>query len=141
VRALRVLLRAGLPSMLLFCLLFLVTQTTGIWLFLLERRLIGPRDLAHFWMPLSDPLSVLNDGFRTVLLVCLLGGAVARVLQTGTQPAPIQPGPNQPAEAELAQAEPAQAELVQHDPAQPWQVPASTTAMGAATVEMVVIER
>lgn len=81
VQGVRVLFRAGLGSMLLFCLLFLVTQTASVWLFELERALIGPRDLFHFWMPLSQPLSVLNDGLSTVLLACLLGAAIDRVLR------------------------------------------------------------
>ena len=38
VDAMRVLFRAGLASMLLFCLMFLVTQTTGTWLFMLEKH-------------------------------------------------------------------------------------------------------
>jgi hypothetical protein len=80
VGGLRVLTRVGLASMVLFCLLFLLAQTTAVWLFELERALIGPRNLFHFWMPISGPLSVVNDAIQTVLLVCLLAAAADRVL-------------------------------------------------------------
>lgn len=83
ISGLRVLQKSGLASMLMFCLLFLVTQTSSIWLFMLERTLIGPRDLAHFWMPISLPISTLNDALQMVFLVCLLGAAVDRVLRHG----------------------------------------------------------
>ena len=80
VDGLRVLTRVGLASMVVFCLLFLLAQTTAVWLFELERALIGPRDLFDFWMPISGPLSVVNDAIETVLLVCLLAAAADRVL-------------------------------------------------------------
>ena len=78
---LRLLLRAGLRPMLLFCLVFLLVQKTGVWLFQLERWIVGPHDLGSVWLPLSVPLSVFNNGVRTVLLVALLGAAVDRVLR------------------------------------------------------------
>jgi hypothetical protein len=33
------------------------------------------------WMPVSGPLSVINDAIRTTLLTCLLGAAVEQVLR------------------------------------------------------------
>ena len=88
INGVRLLRRSGLTSMLLYCLLFLVVQTSSIWLFMLERTLIGPRDLSHFWMPVSNPLSVFNDAIQMVLLVCLLGAAVDRVLRRQPKHAP-----------------------------------------------------
>ncbi|HKS99050.1 MAG TPA: hypothetical protein VJT31_05910, partial [Rugosimonospora sp.] len=90
VHGLRLLARTGLLPMLLFCLAFLVVQSSAQWLWELERLLIGPRDLASVWVPLSGPLSVVNDAVRTTLLVCLLGSAVNQVLraQRGGVPLP-----------------------------------------------------
>ncbi len=85
---LRVIFRAGLVSMLAFCLLFVVAQTAGAWMFMVERSILGPHDVFTFWMPVSDPLSVFNDGISWVLLICLLGAATDRVLRAsaGTTP-------------------------------------------------------
>ncbi|HEY2790737.1 MAG TPA: hypothetical protein VGJ28_00170, partial [Micromonosporaceae bacterium] len=80
--ALRVVVRAGLAPMLLFCLLFMIVHTAAVWLFVVERAMIGPHDLHTFWMPLSDPLSDLNNVVGTVLLSCLIGAVVDRVLAT-----------------------------------------------------------
>jgi hypothetical protein len=91
VDGLRVLTRVGLASMVAFCLLFLLAQTAGVWLFELERALIGPRDLFHFWIPISDPLSVVNDAIQTVLLVCLLAAAADRVLSVQATAATVSP--------------------------------------------------
>jgi hypothetical protein len=109
INGVRMLLRSGLISMLLFCLLFLVVQTAAVWLFLAERTAIGPRDLMHFWVPVSGPLSVLNDSVQTVALVCLLAGAAERVLDrrasavravfdAPTEPHRMIPAPREPAE-------------------------------------------
>jgi hypothetical protein len=81
VHGLRLLARTGLRPMLLFCLAFLIVQSASDWLWEVERLLIGPRELGSVWMPLSGPLSVLNDAIRTTLLVCLLGAAVEQVLR------------------------------------------------------------
>jgi hypothetical protein len=78
---LRLLLRAGLRPMLLFCIAFLLVRGTGTWLFQVERWIVGPHDVGSVWMPLSGPLNVFNDGVQTVLLVALLGAAVDRVLR------------------------------------------------------------
>jgi hypothetical protein len=87
---LRLLVRTGLRPMLLFCLTFLVVQSTDTWLFMVEKWLVGPADLHRLWVPLSDVLVVLNDGVRTVLLAALLAAAVDRVLraQASLDPAP-----------------------------------------------------
>jgi hypothetical protein len=77
---LRVVFRAGLLPMLLFCLVFQVVQATSTWLFLVERALIGPRDLAPVWMRISPPLSAVTDAIAWVALICLLGAATDRVL-------------------------------------------------------------
>jgi hypothetical protein len=45
-----------------------------------ERWLIGPQDLVHVWMPLSIPLGSIDDAVTLVLLSCLIGAAVDRVL-------------------------------------------------------------
>lgn len=82
VDGLRLVLRAGLAPMLLFCLAFLVAQTAGEWLWELERMLIGPRDINTVWRAVDGPLSLFNDLVSTVLLVCLLGAAIDRVLRS-----------------------------------------------------------
>ncbi|GIG86648.1 hypothetical protein [Plantactinospora endophytica] len=81
VHSFRLIARAGLAPMLFFCLAFLLAQTAREWLWEAERLLIGGQDLAAVWVPLSGPLALLNDAFGTVILACLLGAAVDRVLR------------------------------------------------------------
>jgi hypothetical protein len=84
VDGLRLVLRAGLAPMLLFCLAFLIAQTAGKWLWELERLLIGPQDINTIWRAVDGPLGLVNDLVSTVLLVCLLGAAIDRVLRART---------------------------------------------------------
>ncbi|AVT30712.1 hypothetical protein C6361_15895 [Plantactinospora sp. BC1] len=86
VHSLRLMVRAGLAPMLFFCLAFLLAQSAREWLWEAERLIIGGQDLESVWMPLSGRLTMLNDAVGTVLLACLLGAAVDRVLR-------IQPPP------------------------------------------------
>jgi hypothetical protein len=79
--ALGLLLRARVHPILL---VFLVVQSTPVWLWEIERLLIGPRDLIDVWIPLSRPLGVINDAIRATLLVCLLAATVEHVLRTTT---------------------------------------------------------
>ncbi|MEJ3750170.1 hypothetical protein WEI85_43790 [Actinomycetes bacterium KLBMP 9797] len=81
IHGLRVMFRAGLAPMLFFCLAFLLAQTAREWMWEAERLLIGPQDLQTIWMPVSGALSTVNDGVGVVLLACLLGAAVDRVLR------------------------------------------------------------
>lgn len=81
VHGVRLIFRAGLGPMLLFCLAFVVAASVQNWLWELERLLIGPRDLATFWMPWSGPLGTLNNVIAWTLLACLLGAAIDRVLR------------------------------------------------------------
>jgi hypothetical protein len=122
---LRVLTRAGVAPMLLFCLAFVLTQTAGTWLFELDRALIGPHDLNHFWMPVSDPLSVLNDAVGTVLIACLVGAAVDRVLSA------------QAAQAPAAEADAASARIPA--PRQGTSIEADVAAWDADTVAAIVV--
>jgi hypothetical protein len=85
-RSVRLLLRAGWASMLLFWLAFLIAQTAPQWLWEIERLVIGPRDLGLVWAPLSGPLSALNEAVGTVLLVCLLAAAIDRTLHASSAP-------------------------------------------------------
>ncbi|MEO3924476.1 hypothetical protein ABGB07_11540 [Micromonosporaceae bacterium B7E4] len=87
VHSLRLMARAGLAPMLFFCLAFLLAQTAREWLWEAERMIIGGRDLESVWMPLSGRLTLLNDAVGTVLLACLLGAAVDRVLRIQPPPA------------------------------------------------------
>jgi hypothetical protein len=98
-QSLRLMFRAGLAPMLMFCLSFLIAQTAQQWMWELERFLIGPRELNSVWWPLSGPLSVVNDAVGVVLLACLLGAAVDRVLrlQPPAEPEPTE-DPQPPAE-------------------------------------------
>jgi hypothetical protein len=87
VHGLRVVIRAGLAPMLLFCLAFLLAQAASTWLWELERLIIGPQDINVVWRAVDGPLGVFNDLVATVLLACLLSAAVDRVLRTD-RPAP-----------------------------------------------------
>jgi hypothetical protein len=111
--AMRVLFRTGLASMLLFCLMFLVTQTTGTWLFMLEKHMIGPHDITYFWIPISYPLGVINDGIQMVLLVCLLGAAVDRVLRPKAEAVTAEAVTAEPVTAEPASARPAEIAFIE----------------------------
>ncbi|MFY1690826.1 hypothetical protein [Plantactinospora sp. WMMB782] len=119
VHGLRLMARAGLAPMLLFCLAFLLAQTAREWLWEAERLIIGGQDLESVWMPLSGQLSLLNEAVGTVLLACLLGAAVDRVLRiqpptppdattTGSESsAEDQPAGNQPAGGQPLGGQPA----------------------------------
>jgi hypothetical protein len=88
VHGIRTLARAGLAPMLFFCVSFLIAQTASDWLWEVERILIGPHDVQEVWMPISGPLSLLNDAVGVVLLACLLAAAVDRVLRVQPATAP-----------------------------------------------------
>jgi hypothetical protein len=103
VHGLRLVVRAGLAPMLLFCLAFLVAQAAGTWLWELERLIIGPQDINVVWRAVDGPLSVFNDLVATVLLACLLSAAVDRVLRAD-RPAP---GPRADRQAPGPQGDPA----------------------------------
>jgi hypothetical protein len=79
---LRLLGKAGLRPMLLFCVVFILVQSADAGLWELERLLIGPHDLLKFWMPVSYLLSPINTAIRYVLLICLLGAATDRILRS-----------------------------------------------------------
>ncbi|MEQ4303087.1 hypothetical protein ABNF97_17115 [Plantactinospora sp. B6F1] len=97
VHGVRLMVRAGLAPMLLFCLAFLLAQTAREWLWEAERLIIGGQDLQSVWIPLSGQLGLLNDAVGTVLLACLLGAAVDRVLR-------LQPPPARAAEPSTAES-------------------------------------
>ncbi|NUT35043.1 MAG: hypothetical protein HOV79_18455 [Hamadaea sp.] len=80
--SLRLLARAGLRPMLLFCVVFVLVQISKAGMWELERFLIGPRDLNDFWVPASYMLSEVNAALNYVLLICLLGAATDRILQS-----------------------------------------------------------
>jgi hypothetical protein len=84
---LRLLFRAGLRPMLLFCLAFVFAQTLSTWLWELERAVIGPHEVFSFWKPLSVPLSIINDAIGLSLLICLVAAAVDRVSALTSTPA------------------------------------------------------
>ena len=84
---LRVVFRAGLLPMLLFCIAFVLVQSTSAWLLMLERWLIGPHPRNTFWVPVGEPLGVLNDAIMWVFLICLLASTIDRVLQALAVPA------------------------------------------------------
>jgi hypothetical protein len=79
---LRMLAKAGLRPMLLFCLVFILLQSADSGLWELERFLLGPHDLKEFWWPASYLLSPINEAIRSVLLICLLGAAIDRILRS-----------------------------------------------------------
>jgi hypothetical protein len=79
--SIRLLGKAGLRPMLLFCVVFVLVQSADAGLWELERLLIGPHDLNDFWWPASYLLSPINTALRYVLLICLLGAATDRILR------------------------------------------------------------
>lgn len=85
----RTLTSAGLPTMLLFCLAFVVAQAVPYWLWELERLIVGPRDLTQIWMPISGMLGSVNFAVQDVLIACLVAAATQHVLRTDTQPSEI----------------------------------------------------
>lgn len=76
----RMLLRAGLAPMLLFCLAFVAAKTLSDWLWELQRWLIGPQEPSGVWFALSWPLGVINRAVGMAVLVCLLAAAVDRAV-------------------------------------------------------------
>jgi len=78
----RLLGKAGLRPMLLFCVVFLLVQSATAGLWEIERLIIGPQDLGKVWMPASYLLSPINTAVQYVLLICLLGAATDRILRS-----------------------------------------------------------
>ncbi|MEV4416946.1 hypothetical protein [Catellatospora sp. NPDC049609] len=83
-RSYRLVAYAGMVPILLFCLLFVVTQALPTWLWELERAVIGPQHVDYVWAPLSVPLSSVNEAITMVLQLCLVAAAVDRVLRAGS---------------------------------------------------------
>jgi hypothetical protein len=80
--AVRVLLRAGLRPMILFCIAFVLVDAANKWLWEISRLVIGPQRFEALGASLyAGVLDLLNDGVRAVLLMCLLAAAVDRVLR------------------------------------------------------------
>ncbi|WP_157545580.1 hypothetical protein [Hamadaea tsunoensis] len=85
---LRLLMRAGLRPMMLFCVMFVVIDYAGAGLWEVERLLIGPQDLGQVWMPVSYFLAPFNFAVQMVLTICLIGAATDRLLSvSGDAPA------------------------------------------------------
>jgi len=87
VRGFRLLKLAGLRTMLLFCLAFVVAQSLPEWLWELERLIVGPQDLDAVWVPLSAPLGTVNEGIGLIATICLVTAAVDHVLRVAPPPA------------------------------------------------------
>lgn len=100
-RSYRLVAYAGIVPILLFCLLFVVTQGLPLWLWELERTLLGPQELDTLWVPLSGPLATVNEAITMVLQLCLVAAAVDRVLRvSGSAAEPGVPGQVDRAEAD-----------------------------------------
>lgn len=82
INGLRMLGRAGLRPMLVFCIAFVVLQLTPQGMWAIERAIIGPRDLQDFWMPFSYLTAPINSAVRWVLIVCLVAAATDRILES-----------------------------------------------------------
>jgi hypothetical protein len=91
INSLRMLARAGLRPMLVFCIAFVVLQLTPQGVFEIERALIGPHDLERFWMPLSYVIAQINSAIRWMLIVCLVAAATDRLLESDAQTPPAEP--------------------------------------------------
>jgi hypothetical protein len=91
VRGFRLLKLAGLPTMLLFCLAFVVAQALPEWLWELERLIVGPQDLDAVWVPLSGPMSSFNEAVGLVVSICVVAAAVDHVLRVAPQAFAVPP--------------------------------------------------
>jgi hypothetical protein len=87
INGLRLLSRAGLRPMLVFCIALLILRLVPDGLFEIERAVIGPHDLQEFWMPLSYLTAPINVAVRNVLIVCFVAAATDRILQADSEPA------------------------------------------------------
>lgn len=85
----RLLIRAGLVPMLLFCLVFLLARQSGTLAQEAARWLIGPQDPSTR-LAFAPHVAVLTDGVYTVVLVVLLAAAIDRIM-AATGPAPAGP--------------------------------------------------
>jgi hypothetical protein len=86
INGLRLLSRAGLRPMLVFCMALLILRLVPDGLFEIERAVIGPHDLQEFWMPLSYLTAPINVAIRNVLIVCFVAAATDRILQADSEP-------------------------------------------------------
>lgn len=102
-RGLSLLKHAGLRTMLLFCLAFVVAQSAPEWLWEVARLIIGPQDL-DVWQPLAGPVATFSEAIGLMLTICLVAAAVDHVLRvppppaepSGGEPVPPSPGDGQP---------------------------------------------
>jgi hypothetical protein len=76
----RVMVRAGLTTACVFCLTYVAVTTVPVWLWELERALIGPHSF-ELWVPLTRYTDRFNSAVTTTLLVCLLAGAIGQLAQ------------------------------------------------------------
>ncbi|MGI8414997.1 MAG: hypothetical protein ACR2P2_02080 [Nakamurella sp.] len=88
---LRMMFSSGLVSMGLFCLLFQGAEFLAGGLWLLERKIIGPHDLFAVWIPLSNPLELINDTLTTILLLLVVAAASDRATRARRQRTTSQP--------------------------------------------------
>jgi hypothetical protein len=110
VRGLSLLKHAGLPTMLLFCLAFVVAQSAPELLWEVARLIVGPQDL-DVWEPLAGPVSTFSEAIGLMLTICLVAAAVDHVLRVpppaepaGSDPIPPSPGDGQPDVTRIQQA-------------------------------------
>lgn len=82
----RMLLRAGLAPMLLFCLAFVAVRTGADWMWELQRLIIGPQNFDSVWFPLYGPLHIVNRAVEYTLLACLLAAGVDRAARASRPP-------------------------------------------------------
>lgn len=101
VRGFRLLKAAGLRTMLLFCLAFVVGQAVPEWLWELERLIVGPQALDAVWIPLSGPLSTINEAIGLMLTICLVTAAVDHVLRVTQPPAAAVDRPAEPSSVDV----------------------------------------
>jgi len=91
INGLRMLGRAGLRPMLVFCVAFVILQFVRIAMWEIERLLLGPHDLQEFWMPLSYFTAPVNTAIYYVFVVCLVAAATDRILATDSQTPSAEP--------------------------------------------------
>ncbi|MBB5870601.1 hypothetical protein F4553_003980 [Allocatelliglobosispora scoriae] len=91
--AARVLRRANLPMLMLFCLSFVVVRTVPRGLWELERVLVGPQDLGTVWWSLSYIFGGLNSAIGSAVLICLVAAATEQFVLAQRATAPAAPRP------------------------------------------------
>jgi hypothetical protein len=103
VNSLRLVLRAGLPALLVLCVCYQLLQFIDAWAFRMVMHAVGPREPA-WWDVIGQPVALLfntplslrpalfTELARIALLAATFGSAMARLPRNATSPATVTEG-------------------------------------------------